>query len=64
MRGFGYAEFDTINDLMEALSLDKEVTPVTPTWAIIMKPAFILCLVYMQYIIQILNKDYNSAGFG
>lgn len=25
MRGFGYAEFDTINDLMEALSLNKEV---------------------------------------
>ena len=25
MRGFGYAEFDTISDLMEALSLNKEV---------------------------------------
>ncbi len=25
MRGFGYAEFDTVDNLMEALSLNKEV---------------------------------------
>ena len=34
MRGFGYAEFDTMNDLMEALSLNKEVSVYTSVFIV------------------------------